>query len=225
MKIRVCICEDDPVFRNLLLDYINKEPDITVIGITTSKTELLDFLKLTKVDVLLLDMNLSGDDQGGLDAALEIQWLGLDIKIIVLSSFDEDQIISDAMTFGRVCNYIIKEHYRDISGAIREAYVNQSGIHHSSAHHLLQQLISSQEEKLKSSVTKLQIQILQLLSEGEDRKQIAEQLFYTDQTIKNEIFKVSKLLKGKLPYLERLGLKRQNTKVIVDLARRLRIIP
>jgi two-component system response regulator DevR len=41
MSIRVCICEDDPVFRSLLIDYINKESDMTVVGAASSKAELI----------------------------------------------------------------------------------------------------------------------------------------------------------------------------------------
>jgi DNA-binding NarL/FixJ family response regulator len=225
MSIRVCICEDDPVFRSLLIDYINKESDMEVAGASSSKVELMEVLSVTKIDVLLLDMNLSGDDQGGLDAAIEAQWMGLQLKIIVLSSYDADDIVLKAITYGRVINYITKEHYRDIPQAIRQAYTNQSGIHHSSAHKLVNRLIYTHEQQLKSGITKLQLQILELLSQGLDQKQIAEKLFYSEQSIKNEIFKVAKLLKGKFHYLERIRLKKQNTNEIVSLAKKFNIIP
>jgi chemotaxis response regulator CheB len=42
MSIRVCICEDDPVFRRLLIDYINKESDMKVVGASSSKLELME---------------------------------------------------------------------------------------------------------------------------------------------------------------------------------------
>jgi DNA-binding NarL/FixJ family response regulator len=225
MAIRICICDDDPVFRNLLFEYINKEADFEVVGSSESKVELIKLLKIVAIDVLLLDMNLSGDYQGGLDVALETQWLGLDLKIIVLSSFDLEEIVHQAITYGRVINYITKEHYRDIPEAIRQAHANKSGIHHSSASKLVNQLIETQEQELKSKITKLQMQILLMLSEGYDHNQIAEKLFYTEQSIRNEIFKLNKLLKEKFPYLEWLKLKKQNTKEIVDLAKKLKIIP
>jgi DNA-binding NarL/FixJ family response regulator len=225
LAIRVCICDDDPVFRDLLVCYVNKEPDIEVVGSSESKAELKELLQTTAIDVLLLDMNLSGDYQGGLDAAIETQWLGLDIKIIILSSFDLEEIVLQAITFGRVINYITKEHYHDIPEAIRQAHANKSGIHHSSAHKLINQLIDRQEHELKSQITKLQLQILQLLGEGYDRSQIGEKLFYTEQSIKNEIFKVAKLFKGRFPYLEWLRLKKQNTNEIVEFAKKMKIIP
>jgi DNA-binding NarL/FixJ family response regulator len=225
MSIRVCICEDDPIFRSLLIDFIDKEPDMAVVGSSSSKIELVELLKITKIDVLLLDMNLSGDYQGGLDAALETQWMGLQLKIIVLSSLDADDIVLQAITLGRVINYITKEHYRDIPQAIRQAHTNKSGIHHSSAHRLVNRLIDTHEQQLKSGITKLQFEILQLLSQGYDQRQIAEKLFYSEQSIKNEIFKVSKLLKGKFHYLERMRLKKQNTNEIVSLAKKFNIIP
>jgi DNA-binding NarL/FixJ family response regulator len=225
LAIRVCICDDDPVFRDLMVSYVNKEPDIEIVASSESKAQLKELLQTTAIDVLLLDMNLSGDYQGGLDAAIETQWLGLDIKIIILSSFNLEEIVLQAITFGRVLNYITKEHYRDIPEAIRQAHANKSGIHHSSAHKLINQLIDRQELELKSQITKLQLQILQLLGEGYDRSQIGEKLFYTEQSIKNEIFKVAKLFKGRFPYLEWLRLKKQNTNEIVDFAKKMKIIP
>jgi DNA-binding NarL/FixJ family response regulator len=225
MSIRVCICEDDPVFRSLLVDYINKEPDMSVVGISSSKTELIEVLRIMEIDVLLLDMNLSGDYQGGLDTALEMHLMGFQLKIIVLSSFDADEIVLQSITSGRVMNYITKEHYCDIPQAIRQVHENKSGIHHSSAHKLVNRLIDSHDEQLKAGITKLQVQILELLSQGYDQKQIAEKLFYTEQSVKNEIFKVAKLLKGKFHYLERLRIKKQNTNEIVRLAQNFKIIP
>lgn len=225
MTIRVCICDDDPVFLDILSTYINKEADLKVVGVSGTKAELMELLRTETIDVLLLDMNLSGDYQGGLNAALESQWLGIELKIIILSSFDSEEIVLQAMTFGRVVNYITKEYYSDIPLAIRQAHAKQSGIHHSSAQRLVNRLIISEEQQLKSQFSKLQVQILHLLSEGYDRREIANELFYTEQSINNEIFKVSKLLKGKFPYLEWLRLKKQNTSEMVDLAKKLNIIP
>jgi two-component system, NarL family, response regulator DevR len=225
MSIRVCICEDDPVFRSLLTDYVNKETDMIVVGAASSKVELIEFLPIKQIDVLLLDMNISGDYQGGLDIALELHLMGFKLKIIVLSSFDLDEIVLQAITSGRVINYITKEHYRDIPQAIRQAHENKSGIHHSSAYKLVNRLIDTQEQQLKAGITKLQLQILQLLSQGYDQKQIADQLYYSEQSVKNEIFKVAKLLKGKFRFLQRLRLKKHNTNEIVHLAKKFNIIP
>jgi DNA-binding NarL/FixJ family response regulator len=170
-------------------------------------------------------MNISGDYQGGLDIALELQLMGFNLKIIVLSSFDLDEIVLQAITSGRVINYITKEHYRDIPQAIRQAHENKSGIHHSSAQKLVNRLIDSHEQQLKTGITKLQLRILQLLSQGYDQKQIANQLYYSEQSIRNEIFKVAKQLKGKFQFLERLRLKKHNTNEIVHLAKKFNIIP
>jgi DNA-binding NarL/FixJ family response regulator len=225
MSIRVCICEDDPVFLSLLTDYINKESDMNVVATSSTKFELMEVLSHSQIDILLLDMNLSGEYQGGLDAALETQWMGLQLKIIVLSSYDADDIVLQAITLGRVLNYITKEHYRDIPQSIRQAHANESSIHHSTAHKLVNRLRDTHEQEMRSGITKLQLQILELLSQGFDQKHIAEKLFYSEQSIKNEIFKVGKLLKGKLQNLEIMRLKKQNTNEIVSLAKKFNIIP
>jgi DNA-binding NarL/FixJ family response regulator len=224
ITIRVGICEDDPLFRDLMADFINEQGDMRVLGAAGTRNELFQLLQSSELDVLLLDINLSGSGHDGLEAALEIGLSGRSLKVIVLSSLDKEEVIMDAITFGRVNNFITKEHYRDVPDAIRQAYGNRSGLHHSSAGKLVGRLIQDQVKQLKSKVTPLQIQILELLSQGYDRKHISDRLFYSEQSVHNEISKITKLLKGRFPYLEWLRLKRHNSNEIIELAKKLNII-
>ncbi|MFC5404594.1 response regulator [Cohnella soli] len=228
-SIRVFICEDDPVFTRLLLKRLEQEPDLSVVGSAVGKDSLMAAMGSASIDVLLLDLNLADKNMEGLEIALELRDCateGRDArpKIIVLSSMEEEDIISHTLGFGRVANYITKEHLDDIPAAVRDAHAGRPSIHHSAARKVLHALSVQQEYDLKKRITPKQIQILKLQDEGYSRKEISEMLFYSEYTINNELCKVSSVLKGKFPYLEWLRLKKHNSKEILQLAKQLGIL-
>lgn len=223
--IRVGICEEDPLFRGLLSDYLRQQPDLEVVGAMASQEELALLVGQGPLDVLLLGLNLS--EHGGVEGmavAIDMRQQATAPKIIVLSSVDDDQIVADAFTLGGATNYILKAYYREIPEAIRQAYRGETSIHHSIAMQLVGQLVARSHGEIRDRLSPLQKQILTLLSQGLDRKQVAAQLFYTEQSINNEIAKTTKLLKGRFPYWERFRLKRQSTAEVVELAKNLQLI-
>jgi two-component system, NarL family, response regulator DevR len=225
MSIRVGLCEDDLLFSKLLEERINNELDMKVVGKASNREELASLLGDQTFDVLVLDLNLSERGSAeGLEAAIDLSNKALDMKIIVLTSLEHEQLVLHAFTFGKAVNYIMKEYYRDIPEAIRQAYRNETSIHHSAAAKVIERLTEWNTGDIRSKITNQQLRILTMLSQGLDRKQIAAELFYEEQSITNEIFKLTKLLKGKFPYLEWLRLKRHNTAEVVELAKKLNII-
>ncbi len=227
--IRVFLCEDDPVFLTLLSKRLEREPDLTVVGTSDGRAPLLASMRSVSFDVLLLDLNLADKNMAGLEIALELRdgdrgnWNGSP-KIIVLSSMEEEEIVSHLLGLGRVANYITKEYMEDVPAAVRDAYHGRSGIHHSAAGKIASALGRQQELDLKKRITPKQIQILKLQDAGYSRKEIADMLFYSEYTINNELCKISSALKGKFPYLEWLRLKKHNAKEILQLAKQLHII-
>jgi two-component system, NarL family, response regulator DevR len=222
--IRVFICEDDLIFRASIAEFLELETDIAVAGLASNVDELMEGLKQVAFDVLLLDINLSSHDHDGIQAAFEIKTSYPHVKTIILSSLDHKDVISDAIILGGAINYIVKEHYRDLPDAIRNAAMDRSGIHHSSAGKMIQSFRIAGENDLRQRIKPRQIEILRMLQEGYTRKEIAKAFFYSEQSINNEICKATAVLKGRFPYLAWLRLKKHNTKEIVDLAQKLNLL-
>jgi DNA-binding NarL/FixJ family response regulator len=208
----------------MLTDYINREPDMEVIGTAAHKQKLLSEVRALDMDVLLLDLNLTDKNFDGIEAAIEIKAIKPELQIIVLSSFDNEEIMTHAVAYARVNNYITKEHYRDIPGAIRAAFTGKSSLHYSSAGKLLNRFMTTQHNELKIMLTSVQIEILRLLDQGLSRNEVADALFYTRQSINNELYKAQKMIKGKFPYLEWLRLKKHNTKHLIELSKQLGLL-
>ncbi len=223
-KVRIFICEDDPVFTGLLIARLARESDLEVAGTAVNQETLLAAMEIVAFDVLLLDLNLSDRQMEGLNIALELRGNHPSVKVIVLSSMEEEEVVADTLSFGGAVNYITKQFLDDIPEAIRSAHLGLTGIHHSSARKVLNRLSSQQALELKKKITPKQIQILKLQDAGYSRKEIADMLYYSEYTINNELCKVSSVLKGKFPYLEWLRLKKHNSKEILQLAKQLHII-
>ncbi len=223
-RIKTFICEDDKLFCQMLTDNINREPDMEVIGTASSKQQLLTAVHTTHMDVLLLDLNLTEKNFDGIEAAIEIKAIYPDLQIIVLSSFDNEELMTHAVAYARVNNYITKEHFRDIPEAIRAAFTGRSNLHYSSAGKLLNRFVATQHKELKIMLTAVQIEILRMLDQGSSRNEVADALFYTRQSINNELYKAQKIIKGKFPYLEWLRLKKHNTKHLIELSKQLGLL-
>ncbi|WP_276356635.1 response regulator transcription factor [Cohnella caldifontis] len=223
-NIRVFVCEDDKVYTRLLLERLGKEPDLELAGTAVSRETLAHAAESAAFDVLLLDLNLADKQMEGLEIALDFRNRYPGLKVIVLSSIEDEEIVSHMLGFGGVANYITKEFLDDIPASVRSAYFGRSGIHHSAAPKVLSVLGAQQQQELKKKISPKQLQILKLLDSGYNRREISDMLFYSEYTINNELCKVSSALKGKFPYLEWLRLKKHNSKEILELAKQLHLI-
>lgn len=225
--IRVVICDDCPLFRELLTEYLLNEKEIHITDAVGSRDELMSTLVSSETDLLLLDINLNPNDnfnRSGIEIAMEVKQQYPGMKIIILSSIDETEIVTHAMTFGGADNYVLKSCYQDIAQAIQDVYRNRNHIHYSTAGKLIEALTSKTEKELHEKINSKQKEILRLFDEGFDRKEIAKKLFTCEQVISNEIFKISKILKGKTPYFEMLRIKKVNVKELVEVAKKLKIL-
>jgi|GEM_PF-6116829 len=225
--ISILICDDDRSFGLLLAEFLQSCSDLHISGVVHSKHELMVLLARDAncADVLLLDMCLREEELGGLDILMELQQTAPQLKTIVLSSFDEEETVVHALSFGKAMNYIPKRHYRDLPASIRQLVHHGSGLHPSAASRVLQHLSMSGKQQIRRRVTDRQLAILRMLDQGMNRRDIAAALFYTEQSVNNELCKVSTLLKGTFPYLQWLRLKKHNTAEILQLARQLELLP
>ena len=189
-KIKLMIVEDDPVWMKCISNYVEKENDITVVQQAYTKEEALQVNSLN-IDVVLMDLTLSQDDNdlGGLEVANQLYKRGLK-KIIMLTSWDETEIILEAFDAGAI-NYVTKQSYRDIPHAIREAYQGKVGLHPDVSDVLVSEL--RKERKIKV-LTPVQREVYELKEQGLSKTQIAEKLYKSIETIKLHL----KIIKSKI---------------------------
>jgi DNA-binding NarL/FixJ family response regulator len=186
-KIRVAIVEDDLDFLKAMTSFLNKENDILVAGTAVNREDALNLAKSTLFDVIIMDINLNENKCDGILAAVEILQF-VKVKIIMLTSLKEEDIILDSFTAGAV-NYITKEKYLDIPNAIRAAYNDNLPIEV-----LLKEFSQLKRNEQLKDLTQSEKEVYFLLEKGYTKSGIEDKLYKTANTVKSQIKQILKKL-------------------------------
>ncbi|MBH0332956.1 regulator [Brevibacillus brevis] len=189
--IRVFLVEDDPVWRKGLIDFLNKEPDLSVVGEAGFKAEAIERFLSAKADVVLMDINLTENNLDGIETAIEFMALQADSKIIMLTSLTDEAVIVESFSAGAV-NYISKSSFKEIPDAIRAAHNSQSAIHPTAAAALRNEFLRLKNDENQKLLSPAERDILQLIHQGHTQTQIEQSLHITKRTIKNHINRILK---------------------------------
>lgn len=191
-SIRVMLVEDDPFWQQNLSADLAEEPDIEVVAVAGTKEEAVLAASRHPIDIILMDINLTGNNLDGLEAMKEIlsELDGDGIKIIMLTSLTEREVIMKSFRLGAL-NYITKQSYKDIVRAIREAYEDRSTIHADAA-----RIMRSEIQLMELSP--MEREVFDLRKEGLSKQQISEKLHKSTNTIKSQL----KSIKNKLMHFK-----------------------
>ncbi|QGQ99680.1 DNA-binding response regulator [Paenibacillus psychroresistens] len=224
-RIKILVCDGDPLFRDSIADLIGKEPDFEVVGIVGYRHQLVSAIRSLAIDVIVLELATS-DLYGfnGLEAAIEVKAARPELPIIIISNIEDEDMIWHAFGFGKATNFIVKQHYMDVPQAIREVGKGTASVHHSVSSKLLKRMLQSFRVGLKDRLTPLQLDILKRLADGQSTKEMAEALFYNEQTIYNELSKAAKLFRTEFPYVEWLQLRKQRSGQLAEFAGQLGLL-
>ncbi|WP_435922514.1 response regulator [Paenibacillus sp. DYY-L-2] len=180
-QIRVMLVEDDPFWRDHISADLSDESDIVVAGVAATKEEAVEIALQRDLDVILMDINLTGNNLDGLDAAEQIlrQERSRSVKIIMLTSLTETEIIMKSFRLGAM-NYINKSSYQDILHAIREAHSGRASIHPDAA-----KAMRNEVQLMELSPTEREV--FELRKDGLSKREISERLHKSTNTIKTQL--------------------------------------
>ena len=116
-QIRVCVVDDHALFRECIVDVLNNDPGFCVVGEADDGSDVLDMVRESQPDVLLLDISLPG--KSGLAVAKEMAQEHLDVPIVMLTMYRDERFVSEAFASG-VKGYVLKEDPdQEVINAIR----------------------------------------------------------------------------------------------------------
>lgn len=195
-KIKIIIADDHTLFINGLKLLLKEEPWIEVIDVANDGKELLDILTKTTPDLILLDINMPV--LNGLDAARYIKQTHSSIKLIILSTYNEDHLVDKAKQVG-VNGYLLKNSSKeDLLQTIRLVMNNQSAFPYLEPKK--ENIFDKEDNFLKQfNLTKREMEIIQLLKKDQTNQQVADQLFLSIYTVETHRKNIMQKLGLKTP--------------------------
>lgn len=189
-SIRILVADDHPVVRDGLVAILGTQSDFTVVGEAGTGVETVQRVISLRPDVLLLDLEMPGVD--GVGVLKQLRETDVPTRVVVFTAFDTDERILDAVQAGAQ-GYLLK-------GAPREELFNAVRVVHSGGS-LLQPIVASKllrqvsREQAKESspdvLTERELEVLRLMAQGLQNKEIAARLVISERTVK---FHVSSIL-------------------------------
>lgn len=187
--IRVLLVDDDQLICESLKILLELQPDLEVTGTCKNGEEAFAVLKKEVVDVVLMDIRMPVMD--GVQATKAIKEVFPDRKIILLTTFKEDEYIKEAVAHGAE-GYILKSQSSDsIIESIRSVYKGNT-VYQKEVMTSLTDMIKSNPEPLPNNpeLTQREQDILKGVGEGKSNKEIAQVLFLGEGTVRNYITKL-----------------------------------
>jgi len=187
-KIKILIVDDQQLIREGLKTLLELEEDFLVVGEAKNGKEAVEQFKKLKADVVLMDIRMPELD--GVKATRLIKMHEDSAKILILTTFDEDEYVFEAVRAGAV-GYLLKDvSSKEIADAIRIIYKGGALLQPNVSKKILKEFSTLEKPKLQSENIKLserEKEIVSLIARGFTNSEIAEKLFLSEGTVKNYI--------------------------------------
>ena len=191
--IKILIADDQELIRQSLLIILNSVEDFYVTDTAADGEEVIRSVKREKPDVILMDIRMPKMD--GVICTQILKDKYPDIKIIILTTFDDDQYVFDALKFG-ASGYLLKGiSMKELSDAIRKVYQGTAMINEDIASKVVRlfsrmaqtNLTINVDERQSASLKNSERQIIVLVGSGLSNKEIAAKLNLSEGTVRNSL--------------------------------------
>ena len=179
--IKVFIADDHALIREGIKKLLDLESDVKVVGETSNPFEVVDQIKKSNCDILILDLSMPG--KSGLDILKEIKIVLPKVKVLIMTMMPEDQFAKRTLKAG-ASGYITKDRAADeLLLAIRKVAAGKKYITQSLAEKLVDDLDDSSEKPLHEILSDREFQILKMMAKGQSQTNIADELSISASTV------------------------------------------
>ena len=181
--MRIIIVDDDALVTASLKIILEANPDIEVLATGTSGVDAIKLYDAYKPDILLMDIRMEQMD--GLEASGKIIAAHPEAKILLLTTFADDEYIVKAIHTGAK-GYILKQDFESVAPAITAVYNGQT-VFGNEIMNKIPSLLQQEDsfDYLSYNLTEKEFELIRLIADGLNNKEIAEQLYLSEGTDRN----------------------------------------
>ncbi|MFA9555964.1 response regulator [Evansella sp. AB-rgal1] len=180
--IRVLFADDHEMVRIGVSSYLSAQKDIEVVAEADDGDEAVELALQHKPDIILMDLVMKRMD--GIEATRNIIAKWPEAKIIIVTSFLDDEKVYPALEAGATSYMLKTSKAKDIAEAIRATYKGQSILEPEVTGKIMTKMRTKPVEHLHDSLTEREQEVLKLMAEGKSNQEIADELFIALKTVK-----------------------------------------
>lgn len=193
MAVKILLYEDNDDLRNSVVTMLQWNSLYTVVAALPDAKGASADVEILMPDVILMDIDMP--ESNGVDAVVQIRKTNAEVHIIMFTVFDDDENIFNAICAG-ASGYILKKNIDQLPNAIDDVLAGGAPMNSSIAKRVLQYVSKTKVEKNKDieTLTKRELEILELVVKGFSYKMVAAELNVATETVRTHIKKIYKKL-------------------------------
>jgi two-component system, NarL family, response regulator DevR len=203
--VRIYLLDDHQIVRRGVRDLFESEDGFVIVGESGSAVDAEHRIPALRPDVAILDARLP--DGSGIDVCRAVRSIDPNIRVLILTSFDDDEALFAAIMAG-AAGYVLKQiDGTDLVDAVRRVASGQSMLDPQVTQRVLERVRSgsaNEPDELRG-LTEQERKILELIAEGLTNRQISERMFLAEKTVKNYVSSI----------LAKLGLERRTQAAVL----------
>ena len=191
--INILIADDQELMRQSLKIMLSSQPNFAVTDTVSNGREVLESIKKSKPDIILMDIRMPEMD--GVVCTQKVKEIAPDIKVIILTTFDDDEFVFNAIKFG-ASGYLLKgTSLKDLTSAITKVYNGKSIMNDEitgKVFRMFSQMAQTNQtirvgEQLTGKLRESEWKIIECVGRGMSNKEIAQRLHLSEGTIRNSL--------------------------------------